>query len=117
MFSSRANFTIVTKDISKVSISEIKDQNYTGNAVEPSLTITDNGRYLTEGKDYRVSYYNNTSQGTASVVITGVGNYSGSTHTSFKITELDNGEVFLNWLFSIMADFFAKIVNFFSLLR
>lgn len=117
MLSSRASFTIVTRNISKVSISAIKDQDYTGKAVEPSLTITDNGRYLTEGKDYRVSYYNNTSQGTASAVITGIGNYSGTVHTSFKITELDNGEIFLNWLISIMTDFFAKIVNFFSLLR
>ena len=116
-FSSKANFTIVTRKINKAEINDIQPQKHTGKPVEPSLTITDNGRYLTEGKDYRVSYYNNTSQGTASVVITGVGNYSGSTHTSFKITELDNGEVFLNWLFSIMADFFAKIVNFFSLLR
>ena len=117
MLSSRASFTIVTRNISKVSISAIKDQNYTGKAVEPSLTITDNGRYLTEGKDYRVSYYNNTSQGTASVTISGIGNYSGTVHTSFKITELDNGEIFLNWLISIMTDFFAKIVNFFSILR
>lgn len=116
-FSSKANFTIITKNISKVSISEIKDQNYTGKAVEPSLTITDNGRYLTEGKDYRVSYYNNTSQGTASVAISGIGNYSGTVHTSFKITELDTSEMFINWLFSFITDFFAKIVSFFSVLR
>lgn len=92
-FSSRANFTIVTKSIAKAKVSEIKVQKYTGEAIKPSLTVTDDGKYLKEGKDYNVYYYNNTDKGTAYVSIVGIGNYSGSQKTSFEITELDTAEV------------------------
>ncbi|MBQ2847493.1 MAG: leucine-rich repeat domain-containing protein [Clostridia bacterium] len=113
MFASTASFTIVTRNISKVSVAEIKDQRYTGDAIKPALTITDNGRYLKEGTDYKVYYYNNTSKGTAYVSIKGIGNYSGSLKTSFEITELDAGEVFTNWFLGFFTDFFAKFVSIF----
>lgn len=113
MFSSKANFTIVTRNISKAQISEIKDQKYTGKAIKPTLTVTDNGRYLKEGKDYNVYYYNNTSKGTAYVSIAGKGNYSGSQRTTFEIKELDAGEEIMNWFLGFMTDFFAKFVSMF----
>lgn len=116
MLSSRANFTIVTRKINKAEINDILPQKHTGKPVEPSLTITDNGRYLKEGKDYRVNYYNNTSQGTAYVSISGIGNYSSSVQKTFEIRELDNSEVFRNWFISFITDFFAKLVSFFSML-
>ncbi len=115
-FSSKANFTIVTRKINKAEINDIQPQKHTGKPVEPSLTITDNGRYLKEGKDYTVNYSNNTNQGTAYVYISGIGNYSGSVQKAFEIRELDSSEVFKSWFISFITDFFAKLTSFFSLL-
>ena len=112
MFSSRANFTIVTKNISKVSIADINDQKYTGKSVEPSITVTDNGRYLKEGKDYTVHYYNNVNQGVANAVITGIGNYSGTVTTTFEITELGAGDSFADWFARFISDSFIRIISF-----
>lgn len=44
---------------------------------------------LTQGKDYKLSYRNNTRKGNASAVFTGIGNYRGSVTQKFKITEFD----------------------------
>ena len=60
--------------------------NYTGQAITPKLTITDNGKELTEGKDYTLEYSNNTQKGTASVTIRGKGQYGGSKTVKFRIT-------------------------------
>lgn len=111
-FASVATFTIVTRNISKATISEIKTQKYTGKAVEPSLTITDNGRYLKEGTDYKVYYNNNTNLGKANVSVVGIGNYSGSVATSFEIAELDVTERITNFIISLFEDFFAKLTSF-----
>ena len=111
-FASVATFTIVTRNISKATISEIKTQKHTGKAVEPSLTLTDNGRYLKEGTDYKVYYNNNTNLGKANVSVVGIGNYSGSVATSFEIAELDVTERITNFIISLFEDFFAKLTSF-----
>ena len=84
---SKGVFTIVPKDISSVTIESVSDQYYTGVAIEPELTVTDNGKKLTEDIDYTVSYSNNTEVGNAKAVITGVGNYCSTKGTSFRIVE------------------------------
>ena len=63
---------------------------YNGEAQEPAveavqLQIEDNQVSLQAGVDYTVSYENNENVGTASVVITGIGNYSGSVTKNFEI--------------------------------
>lgn len=59
---------------------------YTGKAIKGKLVVkARNGKKLTEGKDYTVTYKNNIKIGTASVVVTGKGNYTGSLTTKFKI--------------------------------
>ena len=61
---------------------------YDGIPKEPGLTIKVNGVTLEEGKDYDVSYKNNKDAGTATVTITGKGNYEGSSSTKdFTITK------------------------------
>lgn len=42
---------------------------------------------LKNGTDFTLSYKNNTALGTATVVLTGKGNYSGTVTKTFKITE------------------------------
>lgn len=113
MLASKATFTIVTRSITKAKISEIKNQKYTGQRIEPSITITDNGRYLREGTDYKVSYYDNVNHGKAYVSVIGKGNYSGSVQTTFVIDELGGGAEAKNWLESFLRDFFAQLLSIF----
>ena len=114
MFASRANFTIITKSIVNVSIAEIPVQDYTGNAVTPVITITDGGKILKEGMDYTVKYSNNTSEGKATVKITGKGNYSGTKNVHFEIEQLDEIQIILNELISFLNALKARITDFFA---
>ncbi len=116
MLASKATFTIVTRSITKAKISEIKNQRYTSNPIEPSITITDNGRYLKEGKDYKVSYYDNVNHGKAYVSVVGKGNYSGSVQTTFVIDELGSGAEVQNWFESFLRDLFAQFLSIFLIL-
>ena len=49
---------------------------YDGTAKTPTVTIRDGDTLLTNGKDYSVSYSNNINAGTATVTVTGMGEYS-----------------------------------------
>ena len=70
-------FEIKPLDIKDAIVSPIEDQTYTGSAITPAVTVTLNGKVLTD-KDYSVEYSNNTQVGCATVKVTGVGNYTGS---------------------------------------
>ncbi len=72
-------------DISKAEITAIKAQVYTGKANKPAVTIKYNGKKLTKGTDYTVSYKNNKKVGTATVTITGTGKYTGKKTVKFAI--------------------------------
>lgn len=52
----------------------------------PSVTVKDGGTVLAENTDYTLTYADNTCVGTASVTVTGIGNYTGSVIKSFSIT-------------------------------
>ena len=78
-------FNIIGRSIAYVSLSAIPDQTYTGSAIKPSVVLTNNSYTLVEGQDYNVTYSGNTNVGTASVTITGIGNFANSRTTSFKI--------------------------------
>ena len=54
---------------------------------QPPVTVTIFGRRLTENTDYTVTYNENSSVGTATVVVTGNGAYSGETYATFEITK------------------------------
>lgn len=55
-----------------------KSYSYTGNNVTPGVTVKTSSQTLQKGTDYTVSYSNNKATGLASVKITGVGKYAGS---------------------------------------
>ena len=82
----RAASNNLTIDISSATVS-VADQTYTGSALTPNPTITYNGTTLTKGTDYTLSYSNNTNVGTATITITGIGDYEGTTTKNFKITK------------------------------
>lgn len=60
---------------------------YGGNPYTPSVTVTHEGRTLTNGTHYTVTYSNNTNAGTATCTITGIGNYKGTKNTTFTIAK------------------------------
>ena len=73
------NFTIRNPFFGYQNISMPKTTyTYTGKAIIPSFSISYNGQKLTEGTDYRVAYRNNVNAGTATMNITGIGLYNGS---------------------------------------
>ena len=77
------------ESIASAQISDIKTQVYAGKAVTPSVTVTLNGKKLKKGTDYTVSYANNTKAGsTASVIITGKGQYVGTVSKEYKIAAI-----------------------------
>ena len=80
-----ATFKIAPADISGADIADIKDANYTGEEVKPKPDVTFNGQKLVEGKDYTATYSDNTAVGTATVAISGEGNFTGTASATFKI--------------------------------
>lgn len=71
----------VTSDM----ISTVPDKYYIGKNITPSVTVKNDGIKLVKDKDYTVTYKNNKKIGTATVIITGKGNYILSCKTTFKI--------------------------------
>lgn len=60
---------------------------YDGTAKEPLVIVCSDETRLTQGVDYTVTYEDNVEQGIASVVITGIGQYSGVKRVSFEIND------------------------------
>lgn len=56
-----------------------------GASVSPEPVVKFVGTTLTKDADYTVSYSNNTSRGTGSVIITGAGSYSGTKTVNFAV--------------------------------
>lgn len=80
----------ISNDSSKVQMSQTKlakiaNQSYTGKKVSPSVEVTYNGKKLVKDTDYTVSYSSNKAIGTAKVIVTGKGSYTGSKSANFKI--------------------------------
>ncbi|MCC8068082.1 MAG: Ig-like domain-containing protein, partial [Clostridiales bacterium] len=63
---------------------------YTGSAIEPAVTVKNaSSELLTEDADYTVVYSGNINVGTATAMITGIGNYTDTMELSFTITKAD----------------------------
>ena len=78
------------KDISELSV--VLSGNtftYNFNEIEPEVTITDGDKVLVCDTDYYLEYENNYSVGTATVTVTGKGNYVGSRVLSYTISPID----------------------------
>lgn len=81
-------FTITPKQLTEKMVSPIADQPYTGDQITPDVTVEDGTTPLVEGKDFTVTYGNNTEVGTGkgTVTITGTGNYTDEVEVTFNIT-------------------------------
>ena len=78
-------FDITNCDISEISKIDIQDCAYYRKAVVPEMVLENNGTSLVKDKDYTVTFKNNDSVGTATAVINGIGNYSGTIEKTFQI--------------------------------
>lgn len=82
---------VVAADLSALSGSVSKPENtvYTGSPITPlpTVTVTLDGVVTTLelGRDYTLTYSNNTNAGTATVTVTGTGNYTGTLSNTWTI--------------------------------
>lgn len=82
----KKTFTIKKLGISATAVSGTGNKVYTGSMIKPVPAVKAGGRTLKNGTDFTVSYKSNTEPGTATLKVTGKGNYSGSVSKTFKIT-------------------------------
>ncbi|MDO4314393.1 MAG: YDG domain-containing protein [Oscillospiraceae bacterium] len=82
-----ANFTIEPKSITgdDVTVDGVASYTYTGSAIEPLVNVKLGGVTLVDGTDYTLTYSDNTDAGTATILITGKGNYTGKVEKPFTI--------------------------------
>lgn len=73
--------------MSDTSVANVSSQTYTGNGISPLPTITYNNKTLKKDTDYTLSYSDNINAGTATITITGKGNFTGMTSMTFIITQ------------------------------
>ena len=87
------SWKINAKNLSgNVTVSDVEDKTYTGSAITPEVEVNDTARntVLTKNTDYTISYKNNVNAGTATIIITGKGNYTGTVEKTFKINGDEN---------------------------
>lgn len=77
---------ITPRSLEDVTLEGLTNELYSGEEIKPPVTMTYNGKTLTEGTDYTLSYENNINVGTATVTITGKGNFAGTRTKNFAIT-------------------------------
>ena len=81
-----SNGSVTAKNISSTTITlNPTTYVYDGKAKTPTVTVKDGSTTLTKDTHYTVSYSNNTNVGTATVTITGKGNYQGTVDKTFTI--------------------------------
>jgi hypothetical protein len=80
-------FSIAKAKISKAAAT-IATQAYTGKALVPAPKLTYGGKTLVKGTDYTLAYASNVKVGTATITVTGKGNFSGTKAVKFKIAKL-----------------------------
>ncbi len=62
---------------------------YTGSENCPGVSVHSGNMELAEGVDYELSYRDNIGVGEGTVVVTGIGNYTGEKEAGFTINEID----------------------------
>ncbi len=83
----RTNISNCTITLSKTSYT------YDGAAKRPTVTVKYGNTTLYQGTDYTVAYTNNTRVGTATVTVTGIGNYTGTKTANFTINSAPKTDI------------------------
>lgn len=97
----KVEMTLQIKGIEGLWISSVADQLFTGSAIKPEVEVYCGDKKLTAGKDYSISYRNNTNAAAwdaldgkgksiaPTIVVTGKGNYTGTATKTFTITPVN----------------------------
>ncbi len=89
--------TITPITLTEAMVSGIESSYYyTGSEITPTVTVTDGNLALIANTDYAVSYSDNTNAGTATVIVTGKGNYTGTVTRNFEIAYIAAPEYVLS---------------------
>lgn len=96
-YANENNINFIDKDnpvvpISSCDVKVPKYVFYEGTDVTPSAQVSFNSEKLVEGTDYTLAYVNNHTVGTGTVVVTGIGKYTGSVSVNFEIKEMKTYE-------------------------
>lgn len=62
--------------VTTLQVMPIPNQTYTGESIEPELTVKSSGEVLTQGSDYNTYFKDNIDAGLATATVMGEGNYS-----------------------------------------
>ena len=90
----RIDFTIEAIPEEEPAAVEIKHEHvtingkefiYTGKEIRPEIAVTVEGKTLTAGKDYTLTYRDNVEIGTGKAIVTGTGDYTGTVEVKFTI--------------------------------
>ncbi|WP_394916994.1 leucine-rich repeat protein [uncultured Robinsoniella sp.] len=76
---------LLRADISKVSVSAVKQKIYNAKSQRPSVRLKINGQTLKKNVDYSISYFNNKNPGKATIRLTGKGAFYGTKKVYFYI--------------------------------
>ncbi len=82
-------FVAYATSLSGCDIEGIVEKTYNGTAHTQNLVVSNGDDVLELDNDYTVSYSNNVNVGTASLEITGIGDYLGTVKKTFKISAAD----------------------------
>ena len=84
------NIVVSKKSVTDLSITlDGTNKVYTGAKITPKVTVKEGNTILVESKDYTLVYDNNINVGTATVKITGCGDYDREVVLNFNITPAD----------------------------
>ena len=76
---------VAPKTVTAAMIGEVESREYNGGAIMPTPEVKDGEAILTPGGDFEFGYSDNTNAGTATLTITGKGNYTGIVEKKFTI--------------------------------
>ncbi len=79
--------TINPRDISTGTATFNEEYVYSGNEITPVPSLVVNNTSLLVDRDFTITYSNNVNVGTAQVIMTGIGNYTGTKTGSFTISK------------------------------
>lgn len=81
-------FRIAPQEIEKAAVTlSTANYIYDGKQKTPAVTVKSGNTVLVNNRDYMIEYVNNMNPGTARVIISGKGNYSGRLEKTFSITQ------------------------------
>lgn len=115
MLMTKADFRIIARNISDAEVKNIPSQTLGESPCTPTVTVKYNGKTLEEGKDYTLTYKDNSKAGTANVTVQGKGNFKGKMTVWFEIKEGDTRiEVFFKKVINFFVAIFNRIIKIFG---